>query len=128
MNDRSTFRLSAHRLAWCAVNGLLWMPGLAFAVMGFLQWFGPRGATTTNPNLAFLLSGLAVFALLFARNLAVALRSSEPPSALVVDKVCFDPALSSREKLRRLARNWLFYLTLFMLALWLVAVLVKTGG
>jgi hypothetical protein len=69
-----------------------------------------------------------VFALLFARNLAVALRSSEPPSALVVDKVCFDPTLSSREKLRRLARNWLFYLTLFMLALWLVAVLVKTGA
>ena len=68
MNDRSTFRLSAHQLAWSAVNGLLWMPGLAFAVMGFLQWFGPRGATTTNPNLAFLLSGLAVFALLFARN------------------------------------------------------------
>ena len=84
MNDRSTFRLSAHRVAWCAVNVLLWMPGLAIAVIGFLQWFGPRGATTINPNLAFLLSGLAVFALLFARNLAVALRSSEPPSALVV--------------------------------------------
>ena len=71
MNDRSTFRLSAHQLAWSAVKSLTVDARPRLCGHGLPAVVRPAWSDTTNPNLAFLLSGLAVFALLFARNLAV---------------------------------------------------------
>jgi hypothetical protein len=126
MHAQATFgRLPPHQIAWSAVNSLLWMPGLSFAVMGFFRWFG-TSIVVVNPNRAFLISGLAVFALLFAVNIAGKLTGGLS-LYWEVDKICCaDPALSSSAKVGQLFRNWIFYLQLFVLAIWLVAVLVKT--
>ena len=125
MNAQATFgRLSAPQIAWSAVNAVLWMPGLSFAVMGFFRWFG-TSVVVTDPNRAFLISGLVVFALLFAINIAGKI-SGQLQLYWEVDMICADPTLSSSTKVRGLFRNWIFYLQLFVLAIWLVAVLVKT--
>lgn len=124
MNEHAApHRQSAHRIAWSAIGALLWMPGLAFAVMGVLQWFGLRGLIV-NQNLTFLASGLAVFTVLFAIRVPV---TPQPAWQVEVDRIFTDDTLSSRAKVRRLFGNWLFYLQLLVLTFWLIAVLVPTG-